>query len=160
MPDLAEMRPLLREALALAALEAGEMETAREHATGLLEEAGDPESWNHGNIIHNANEISGRIALRVGDLQEAKRRLLEAGKTPGSAQLDSFGPSMDLPRELLAQNEREVVIEYLDLVARFWRSKDQTALLNQWKGEIRAGQVPDHPKWRGPGTATPPREEP
>jgi hypothetical protein len=74
-----------------------------------------PGDWNVGNAIHKGNILLGRVALRRGDLDEAKSRLLAAGRTPGSPQLDSFGPNMALAEELLQRGEKQVVLEYFDL---------------------------------------------
>ncbi len=159
---LRSMIPNLQGDLALAALEAGETATAKRRARELLKNNTDSKSWNYGNIIHDANEILGRLALREGKVAEAKRHLLKAGQTPGSPQLNSYGPSMDLARELLEQGERNAVIEYLDLIGKFWGqrygykanerfSREKRALLQQWKTDIRAGKIPKHRKWLRPG---------
>ncbi len=57
--------------------------------------------WNYGNAIHDGNQFLGLVRLRQGDIEAAKEHLLAAGLSPGSPQLDSFGPSMVLARELL-----------------------------------------------------------
>jgi len=144
--------------IALAALEAGELATAKRYAIELLEDNTDRESWDYGNVVHNMNEILGRVALREGDVDSAKEFLLRAGKTPGSPQLNSFGPSLALPHELLVSGEKETVIEYLGLLGKLWRSElrqkraeQKQALLHQWEIDIRAGKIPDHGKWRGAG---------
>ena len=54
-----------------------------------------PKNWNYGNAIHNANAALGRIALAKGDIEAAKNYLIEAGKTPGSPQLNSYRPEYD-----------------------------------------------------------------
>ncbi len=159
---LRSMIPILQEYLALATLEAGETATAKRHASESLKNNTDSKSWNYGNIIHNANETLGLLALREGKVPEAKRYLLKAGQTPGSPQLNSYGPSMDLARELLEEGERNAVIEYLDLIGSFWgqgygyktnetAARGKRALLQQWKTDIRAGKIPKHRKWLRPG---------
>ena len=155
---LRSMIPSLQECLALATLEAGETAIAKRHARELLKNNTDSKSWNYGNIIHDANATLGRLALREGKVADAKRYLLKAGRTPGSPQLNSYGPSMALARELLEEGERNAVIEYLDLIGSFWgqgygyktnekASRGKRALLQQWKTEIRAGKIPKHRKW-------------
>ena len=72
---------------------------------------------------------------------EAKRLLLEAGKSPGSPQLNSFGPNMLLAKELLAKGEQEAVIEYFDLCAKFWKPQD--GRLSDWKTLVISGETPD-----------------
>ncbi|MEO6708830.1 MAG: tetratricopeptide repeat protein, partial [Planctomycetota bacterium] len=82
---------LLLEKVCKAALEVGELDRARAVATQLLIRAKqDPEDWNTGNAVHDANQVLGRVALREGDVESAKRHLLAAGRTSGSPQLDSF----------------------------------------------------------------------
>src|SRR5437762_13634578 len=53
-----------------------------------------PKDWNYGNAIHDSNIVLGRLALKAGDVEAAKKRLLAAGHSSGSPQLDSFGPDM------------------------------------------------------------------
>lgn len=53
-------------------------------------------NWNYGNAIHDGHMVLGRVALRRGDIEAAKRELLEAGKTPESPQLNSLGPNRSL----------------------------------------------------------------
>lgn len=137
----------LQEALAEAAVEAGETGLAKSLAAPLLEQNTDRGSWSYGNIVHNANQVLGRVALREGKITDARRYLLRAGSTPGSPQLNSFGPQLFLARELLERGEREVVLEYLDLVRRFWM-KSRLAELDQWKHEIARGKIPASVNWR------------
>jgi len=77
----------LRDA-AKASFEIGKKDEAQAYAQQALEFAsrfrGD---WNYGNAIHDGHMVLGRVALRKGDVEAAKRELLEAGKTPGSPQL-------------------------------------------------------------------------
>ena len=153
--------PGLRLDLSMAALEAGELKLAKKHAAETLRDNTDPEDWNYGNIVHNANQILGRCALREGELADAKKHLLAAGATPGSPQLDSFGPQMQLARELLEKGEKETVLQYLDLVARFWANPDERTEANskriarehlrqleEWKEQVREGKVPAGNRWR------------
>jgi hypothetical protein len=48
----------------------------------------------YGNAIQDGNIVLCRIALLDGKVEAAKVSLKEAGKTPGSPQLGSFGPNM------------------------------------------------------------------
>jgi hypothetical protein len=97
--------------------------------------------WNYGNVIHDANSVLGLLALRAGDLQNAKLYLLEAGSTPGSPQLDSFGPNMVLAAQLLKRGERDAVLQYLELCKLFWEGKEET--LASWQLQIKSGAVPE-----------------
>jgi tetratricopeptide (TPR) repeat protein len=104
------------------------------------------DSWNHGNLFFNLHQLLGRIALAQGDMKEAAAQLIASGKTPGSPQLNSFGPGMSLALELLGKGERAAVIEYLDLCAKFWSSG--RSKLPGWKAQIEKGETPDF----GPNT--------
>jgi hypothetical protein len=122
------------------------------------------DDWNYGNAIHDANSLLGLCSLERGDVEAAKDYLLKAGSTPGSPQLNTFGPRMVLAREMVHARELGTVLAYLDLVARFWcretdpRFKRQPSFvamkaenrrwLKQWKSDVRRGIVPDHPHWR------------
>ena len=73
------------------ALAKGETDKAKTYAETLLKQAESfRDDWNYGNAVHVANLVLGHIALDSGDVDEAKRFLLEAGKTPGSPQLNTF----------------------------------------------------------------------
>ena len=114
---------------------------AREDANTVLSVAEKYRSdWNYGNAVHKGNLALGRLALRDGDIEQAKHYLIEAGKTPGSPQLNSFGPNMLLAKELLEKGET-AVLEYLDLCAKFWRS--DFGSVSTWKKLIAEGKQPN-----------------
>ena len=120
----------------------GEFDKARGLADALLIEAELwPKDWNYGNAIHVANLVLGRIELRAGDKEKAIEYLLAAGRTPGSPQLNSFGPDMLFAKELLKAGEKDAVLEYLELCAKFWKMKDVP--LETWKAQIEKGETPD-----------------
>jgi hypothetical protein len=120
----------------------GKVEDARRHASDLLALAPRfPNDWNYGNAVHDGNLVMGRIAVSEGRLEDARRHLLEAGKSPGSPQMNSFGPNMSLAKDLLEKGETEIVLEYFDLCRRFWRIG--TERLDQWSRDVKAGNMPD-----------------
>ncbi len=128
--------------LAELSFEAGEWPKAQAYSTELLEQATSPETGEvDGRAVHVGHTVLGRLALRDGDVEEAKRRLLEAGAAPGSVSLGSAGPSMWLAKELLEAGERDVVLEYLGRCTRFW--KRDKGRLDQWAKDIREGRPPD-----------------
>ena len=143
-------------------LREGKVDEAEALATELASLAPKyKQDWNHGNAIADANQVLGQIALSKGDVGEAKKHLLASADSKGSPQLNSFGPSFVLARELAEKGERETVIAFLDSVARFWANPDERTepnskrlasdnlkQLESWKEQLRAGKVPDHPKWR------------
>ncbi len=67
--------------------------------------------------------------------------MLKAGDTPGSPQLDSFGPNMTLAKELLEKGDQQTVLQYLTLCGKFW--KMDNGRLARWSETIRAGKIPD-----------------
>ena len=66
---------------------------------------------------------------------------MAAGATPGSPQLNSFGPNMTLAKELLEKGQSEVVLQYLALCKKFW--KMDRGQLDEWSATIRGGGIPD-----------------
>jgi len=127
--------------LAKTSFEVGDTSKARMYAEKMLQEAQlRQKGWNRGNDIFFGNFILGRLALKAGDVEQAKHYLIEAGKTPGSPQLDSFGPNMTLAKELLEKGQSEVVLEYFDLCAKFWRYQPRLA---EWTAAVKQGAIPD-----------------
>src|SRR5215204_6322611 len=97
------------------AFNAGDLEKAAILSEDLLRQAESwKKDWNYGNAIHAANVVLGRIALINKEPDKAKAYLLKAGKTPGSPQLNTFGPDMLLASEMLKRGETETVLEYFD----------------------------------------------
>lgn len=123
------------------ALQAGAYDKAADYAHELLSDAEQKkEGWNYGNAIHNGHATLGLLALRSDDIATARLELLEAGKTPGSPQLNSFGPGMTLANELLKRGEREAVLEYFALCRKFW--KLGRSQLDAWSDAVRKGETP------------------
>jgi hypothetical protein len=156
-PDNPDLKLLsVNGSIALAAIESGEqLDFAKEYAEGLLKSNTDVKSWNYGNVIYDANAMLGRVALRQNDIQAARMYLLESGKTPGSPQLNTFGPNFDFDREMLEKGEKAVVLEHLELVSKFWGNTHRNDGVNfqesdaehakqlaQWKKEIEEGKIP------------------
>ncbi len=122
--------------------EVGKIEDASKYAKELLALAPKYRgNWNYGNAIQDGNLVLGRIAIKEGRIEEAKQYLIEAGKSPGSPQMNSFGPTMSLARELLEKGEREVVLQYFDLCRKFWEMGHDK--LDQWTKDVKAGKIPD-----------------
>jgi hypothetical protein len=126
--------------LATLALEAGDLDKADRLARRLLKiNSQRPKNGNTGNAVHYGNLVLGRVALRKGRVAEAKARLLAAGKTTGSPTLSSFGPNMALAKELLEKGEKEVVLEYFELCAKFWDPPQ----LKEWTATVEKGEIPE-----------------
>jgi hypothetical protein len=124
-------------------------EALARHLIDLAERYRD--DWYHGNAIHHGHMVLGRVELARGNPEGAERALLEAGRTPGSPQLNSFGPSMALAEELLEMGRRDAVLEYLELCRAFWcppgaegpGADRARRTLQTWIFLIQEGRVPD-----------------
>ena len=133
--------------LAPAALYAGETAKATAHAQELMSLGEQMKSHPgfgpglYGDAMHVGNVVLGRLALAGADVGKAKEHLLAAGRVPGSPVLKSFGPNMLLAQELIEKGERETVIEYLDLCAKFWDNQD--GKLGRWKAVVKDGGMPN-----------------
>lgn len=127
--------------LARAAFAAADYGRAERYAKEALEASQHGVFWWTGDAIHLGNIVLGMLALRNKDLDEAKRRLLAAGKTPGSSSLASTGPSMRLAKELLDQGAGDTVVAYLEECGVFWEGN--RGKLAEWIALIKAGLKPD-----------------
>lgn len=128
--------------LAKIAVVAGQNDKAVQYATVLLNtfKLGAGQSpLSVGGPIHDGNMVLGQVALRKGDRAGAEQYLLKAGATPGSPQLDQFGPNFSLARDLLLAGSRSVVLQYCDEVSKFWGDPRLAA----WRAAIAAGRTPD-----------------
>ena len=132
-------RYYLLEEISKMALLCDELKKAEIYAVELLDASAEAaQNWNYGNAVHHGNLTLGHVALLRGDLGKAESFLLKAGKTPGSPQLNSFGPNMLLARELLKKGRKDAVIEYLELCGKFWNKSK----IDQWIAEINEGKIP------------------
>lgn len=124
--------------LAKAALKAGALDKAASYASGLLSlPSSDPM---RGQAVHDGNMVLGLIAVRRGDLAQAKLYLVESAKTTGSPMLDSFGPNMLLAKALLEKGERDAVLEYFTRCKSFWKMGADR--LDAWSATVRQGGMP------------------
>ncbi len=119
-----------------------DLNEAKALAEELLQLAAErPTDWNYGNAIHFGNMVLGQVALREGDIEGAERYLLASGATPGSPQLDTFGPNMSLAKELLEAGQTEAVLEYFERCAEFWEMSNDR--LEYWTFQVRNDKVPN-----------------
>jgi len=120
----------------------GKTDDARRYADKLLALAPKfRDNWNYGNAVQDGNLVLGRLAVSEGRIDDGKRCLLAAGDSPGSPQMDSFGPNMSLAKDLLAKGERDAVLDYFERCRKFWSS--DWGKLDAWTKDVRAGRVPD-----------------
>jgi hypothetical protein len=146
--DLHQRYRLLR-SLPSAALAAGDVEKAEASAKELLKvgEEIDKASRYKSPILsdttHIGNTILGLIELKRGNTASAKEHLLSSARFTREAHPVhmSFGPSMALAKALADRGEREVVIEYLDLCAKFWKNED--GRIEKWTQVLKDGGTPE-----------------
>ncbi len=120
----------------------GKTDEARKHAEELLNLLPKYKgNWNYGNAVQDANLVLGRIAVIEGRLDDAKQYLIKAGQSPGSPQMDTFGPNMSLAKDLLEKGEADIVLQYFDLCRNFWEMEDGN--LDRWTQDVKAGKIPD-----------------
>ena len=122
--------------------QSGHIDEARKFAKEILEIAPRfKKDWNYGNAIQDGNLVLGRIAVKEGRINDAKQFLLEAGKSKGSPQMDTFGPNMSLAKDLLEKGKKKVVLKYFELCRKFW--KMHRGRLDEWSQEVKAGRIPN-----------------
>lgn len=126
---------LLLPVLADLAIDVKDDESAKGYAKRALALANEPggftvlETAAGSNMIHEANDALGRIALSAGDLKSAKEYLLKAATMPETA-MSKFGPRMLLAQALLDRGEYAVVLQYLGIMKTRWKSG--SAKLDGW----------------------------
>jgi len=129
-------------ALGKVAFEADEIGKAQTYARELLAVAAEyPKDWDYGNAIYYGYFLLGRVALRQGNVSLATHYLLNAATTPGSPQLNSFGPNVTLAKELLEKGQAPAVLQYFVLCKNFW--KMDRGRLEEWSAAVRAGETPN-----------------
>jgi serine/threonine protein kinase len=128
--------------LARAAFDGGDFGKAEQYAKELLALAPSyRDNWNYGNAIFIGNTIIGRVALsRDKNVSLAKTSLLASGRTPGSPQLNSFGPDVTLAKDLLTVGERDAVLEFFVLCRKFWKLGPKQ--LDDWTAAVKGGGMP------------------
>jgi hypothetical protein len=88
-----------------------------------------------------ANTILGRVAIRTGDLAEARRFLLDSSDPKAEDDVSLAGPSMVLAKELLEEGDRDSVIQYLTNCITLWPRGEN--VLQLWIGDIERGKTPN-----------------
>ncbi len=130
--------------LAQMAVAVGDLGKARSYATELL---GPGLQWsgggNAGMALYYGNLVLGRVALREGKLDEAKKYLLESGRTKGAPVLNTFGPNMSLEKELLEKGETNAVLEFFQECEKFWPIYGGENKTAKWTAEVKEGKTPD-----------------
>ncbi len=96
--------------------------------------------WSYVDAINRANVILGRVAVRRGQLDNAKQFLLRAAKIKGTGTFFP-GPDTELAQELLEGGQRAAVLEYVNLCTKVWTDQRNLQSLNRWTALIKAGET-------------------
>ncbi len=127
---------LLLPYLAMLAVQAGQFDKAQRYADQTL---ATPSSAF--DSIHTGNVVLGLVALnRDGDVAAAKKYLLLAARTKGTALLDRWGPNLALAKALLDRGEKQTVLEYFQACQAFVTKNPK---LNDWIATLKGGGTPD-----------------
>lgn len=119
--------------------EHGDIKESRTHAEELLKLAAKFRGKSgYADAIQDGNLVLGRLAVHDGQMDAAKAHLLASGKSPG-ATASSFGPNMNLAKDLLEKGQRDAVLEYFALCRKFWPKGP----LDAWTAEVQRGETPD-----------------
>jgi hypothetical protein len=122
------------------ALQAKEYETASSLASERLDDL-TSRNCKCNDDVHRANIVLGLSAVRQGEVERAKHYLAAAGQVGPSPVLSTFGPNMQLAKELLERGERDAVVAYLKECGSFWSSGHKD--LDNWTKQITRGDTPD-----------------
>lgn len=123
-------------------IDSGDLQLAEVHVKDLEQRLTQHEKdFNYFNALHKINTAKGRLALSRGDIDSAKKFLLNSIKIQNTPQLQTFGPNMSLARDLLEEGELSVVLEYLSLCKLIWDEK--YSKIDLWIKDIKRNKNPD-----------------
>lgn len=137
----------LKGRLARAAYYAGEDSKARKYAdevigvfSALLGNDAYPRNDRSEMVlaIHRVKLVLGLVALREGDVGKACEYLSAAGDFMNAPELASFGPNMLLALELIKEDQRDAVVQYIQKCGNVWHNRS----VGVWIEDVRAGRVP------------------
>jgi len=131
-------RALLAPGLAEAAWDARALDKAVAYASEAVHNAArNPRAFGEG--FYAAEEVLGLVALQRDDVAKAREYLMESPRYGGSAFLMSFGPDLELARELLKKGETDTVLKFLEACRPV--SKTGGPRIDALEEKIRAGGV-------------------
>jgi len=126
--------------LAKAAYLAGRDGKATRYAKRILKDV-SVDDLSSNEAQHEGHTILGLVALKSNDVGAAKKHLIDSVSfTECQKPIGSYRTSMSLSKALLDRDERNVVLEYLDICAKFWDGKKEK--IQTWKNQITEGKTP------------------
>ena len=102
-------------------------------------------NWNYGNAIFEGNLAFAECDVKEKKIDSALLRLKEAAKTPGSPQLNSFGPpysDLSVLSELLREGKKKEVLDFLGSFNKYWELEFSKEIMTFWTSEIAANRIP------------------
>ena len=94
----------------------------------------------HSYRTHWAQTVLGLLACRTGDVDRAVSHLRESAKVRPEYRLSSYGPSLDLVREVCARGQWDEGLEYL----RVWVNAWDNPRLRDWIAAVEERRLPNH----------------
>ena len=121
---------------------AGKIDDAQKYAEQLMALLPNfRQARDYGGAMCDANLVLGRVALRKGNVDEAKRDLIASAQVPVTPDLANNGPNMGLAKDLLEKGEKQAVLDYFELCRKVWSNGG--AQLDQWSQQVRDGKAPN-----------------
>lgn len=99
------------------------------------------QNWNYANALHTGHTVLGLLSLKDGNVPQVIEELQASADVSGSPQLNSFGPSMQLARQLLLRGRTAEVLEFFNQCRQFWASGG--LWLDIWTQKVKSGRVPN-----------------
>ncbi|MCC7529463.1 MAG: hypothetical protein IT342_13145 [Candidatus Melainabacteria bacterium] len=131
------------------AFAAGNIERAISSANKLLDLSEKYRTnWNYGNAVNKTHTVLGRVAIKNGDIEAAKNHLRLSIIDIATPQTTSFGPSLDLAKELAKAGEKGCVIDYLDAFEQLCGVDNNWACELRYTMEHSGERAPAHPPER------------
>jgi hypothetical protein len=122
------------------AFEAGKIFEAKEYAEELrMITPNYKDNWYYDEAIHVYNIVLGRVAVKQEQIEEAKKYLIEAGKTPNPESLNDT--DMSLAKDLIRIGEYEVAAKFISICKPFWGFKKH--VLRKWLLLLKKGKKPN-----------------
>ena len=121
---------------------AGKIDEAQKYAQELMALLPNfRQNREYGAAMCDANLVLGRVAVRKGNLGEAKRYLMAAAQSPVTPDLSNNGPNMGLAKDLLEKGEKQAVLDFFEQCKKLWANG--ATQLDQWSQQVRDGKTPD-----------------
>ncbi len=119
-------------------------------------------NWNYGNAIFDGHMAYASCEAKNKNFDSAIHHITEASKTPGSPQLNTFGPpynDMSVLSDLLREGHTTEVMTFLNSLKRFWDSDSSQEYFDFWEKEIKAGRIPEFKSSDGVSAAPQPEKK-